>query len=160
MSTSTCAFTAVGIPFILLGPFEGLPTGASKPGVIIPPILKSGEGFSFRRAELIKATDDTSNFSLDLDLVWDPPNGLAANHVENRRPFSGKGGIIDTRKKSLRDVKVPSPGPYEHYIGPKEIKIGHVYCLRTADGRRYAKLLVIEYDQKRERLAFVWDMFD
>jgi hypothetical protein len=127
------------------------------PTVELPPVLPTGKGFSFRLGKVIPLwQDEMAEFSLDVDLVWDPPTGLAANTVQNYRPFSGKGGIVDLGKRAFKEVKEAPLKGYARYLDVKEIRVGHTFCVLTADGKHYAKIEIIEHDPKRPKLVIRW----
>src|SRR5262245_50810887 len=73
--------------------------------ISLPPVLDSGQGFSFRSGKLDKIKEAVGDYSLNIDLMWDPPHGLFSNNSDLTKPFNGKGGIIDVGKKKLSEVQ-------------------------------------------------------
>jgi hypothetical protein len=138
-----------------------LEMAASQPkpkGVTIPNVIKSGKGFSFDGGKLVPIFEDGNEreYSQKVDFMWDPKLGLIANNTALGCPFSGKGEIADLGKRTLPEITVIPKGTYVPHLKPEQMKVGHVYCIRRADGKGWGLIAIDEYDVSKETLVFRW----
>ena len=114
------------------------------------------KGFSFSQGKQI-APDNPREFPLEIDLYFDLPHGLIMNNSASGPIFKGKGGIVDMGAKPLKAIKeAPLRGNYKVGLSPRELIVGHTYCVRTADGKHVAKFQITNFDQNEETLSFSW----
>ena len=89
-------------------------------------------------------------------MILDLPMGLGCNSSKLADVFPGNGGVIDLGKKPLADVPAAPKAGYLTELKPKQILDGHTYCVRTADGKHYAKFHVVKFDTKARTLKIAW----
>lgn len=109
--------------------------------------------FSFGKGKLVTIKSGEADA---FDLMLDIPHGLGTNNSKLTSKFKGSGGIVDMGKKSLGDVKKAPAKGYAPALKVAQIKTGHTYCVRTADGKKYAKIHIVKFDQKSEQLTMTW----
>ncbi|MFP6618428.1 MAG: hypothetical protein VB877_03710 [Pirellulaceae bacterium] len=110
--------------------------------------------FSFQSGGLLKLSgkDQVEKFDLFLEM----PMGLATNNSQLDDDFPGKGGIVDLGRKPSKEIReIPLYG-YRFALPPKQIRPGHTYCVRTADGEQYGLFQVIEFDSEAATLKITW----
>lgn len=95
-------------------------------------------------------------FPKDLDLLFDPPHGLGTNNTKLAKTLLGSGGIVDAGNFSIEDCKQAPLEGYKPFLKPEEIIKGHTYYIRTADGKSYGKIHVVDYNQEGKVLSFKW----
>ncbi len=116
--------------------------------------------FSFRAKKKLLAIDASENFDLDViagfDILLDLPHGLLANNRKTASFFKGSAGIIDMGRTPLEDVgEAPRKG-YQPTLEPKQIVVGHTYCVRASDGEHYGKIHVVKFDPITGPIEFTW----
>jgi hypothetical protein len=143
----------VALPF--LSAFN-TPKAAKTNAVNLPDALKSLKAFSFRKHKVVKLKGHDGFIHPDVDLVWDPPSGLASNNGKNGGIFKGKGGVIDLGRQKIKEVKKAPTSGYVPALTRAQIFVGHTYCVLTADGKHYAKIHVTQYDWRKKKLTITW----
>jgi hypothetical protein len=110
--------------------------------------------FSFQSGGLLKLSGEDHEQKFDLFLEM--PHGLAANNSQLDDDLTGQGGLVDLGMKALKDItEIPLYG-YQFALSPEEIRPGHTYCARTADGEQYGLFQVIEFDPEAATLKITW----
>src|SRR5262245_11670460 len=132
--------------FAQVGPGEK----AKLPEIEIRGLLCSSKGFSISSGKIENAFSDDGKFASTIDLIWDPPTGLASNNKKLQRSFTGSGGIGALGKVAIDKINQVDVEKKELYIKAEEIDVGQSYFLLGADGKRLIVLQVTKYDQKRE----------
>lgn len=102
--------------------------------------------------------------SKDADLgVANPSHGEAASFflMNNHSPYTdpnaanqdpADAGIADMHTRNVEDVQ---EAPLTHYVANYFApQVDHVYCIRTRDGKHFAKIIVT--DVEKDRIAFDW----
>jgi hypothetical protein len=147
---------AILVTFVFRPPFAFAAGKQTQKLIHMAALPANPQGFSFQAGKLLPLRAK-QRFSLRIDLVWDPPTGLATNNASLNEPFQGKGGILDLGKQGGGMGKgVPKTG-YKPYLKAGQIKVGHAYAVRTADGEHYGKIYVKKYDPERKIPAFTWE---
>jgi len=84
-------------------------------------------------------------------IYYDAPPYTSANGSDR---VLARSGIIDTKTSELGDVhECPSLGYSIHYFQPE---VGEVYCVRTHDGRHYAKIKISSVDSEQISFQYVY----
>ena len=117
---------------------------------------KSQEGFSFSKGELVQIDPSADQFPMDVDFMFDMPNGLGMNNSELTKWFPGTAVIIDLGEIPLHTViKNPLDG-YTPFLDPEMIIPGHSYFIRTADSEHFGKIHIVKFDSENEMIEFTW----
>ena len=117
---------------------------------------RSMEGFSFFKGGLVKLDQESGDFPMEIDFIFDMPSGLGMNNAELTDWFPGKAGIIDLGPISLEiDTEIPVEG-FNPFLGPESIIPGHTYLVVTADTEHYGKIQIVQFDVENELLEFTW----
>ena len=84
------------------------------------------------------------------------PSGLGMNNSELTEWFPGNAGIIDLGSVNLEiDIEIPEEG-FNPFIDPEGLIPGHTFLIRTADGKHFGKIHIINFDMESELLEFTW----
>ncbi|MCK5347188.1 MAG: hypothetical protein KAR20_27455 [Candidatus Heimdallarchaeota archaeon] len=117
---------------------------------------KTLQGFSLNRGELIIVDMEEEGLPLDIDFIFDMPNGLGMNNKELAPVFSGTAGIIDLGPVPLNDDSdIPAEG-FTLFLVPEDIIPGHTYLIRTADAEHSGKIQIVQFDVENQLLEFTW----
>ncbi len=149
-STATAQILSL---LLLLGVFGSVQ--AAGQGVVMRDFDDSLVGFSFQRGELI-GLKGAREFPTEIDFIFDMPLGLGTNNAELSKQFKGQGGIIDMGRKPLAALSAAPKSGYKPALDASDIKVGHSYYLRTADGRHHGVLHITGFDADKETLTFDW----
>jgi hypothetical protein len=110
--------------------------------------------FSFRK-ETFQAPKPPARFS-DFDLMLDLPRGLLANSRVLTSQMPGSGGIVAVGRGSLEAIREAPRTGYQPALRAEEIVLGHIYCVRTHDGKSFGKIQLLEFDRRSGHLTFKW----
>ena len=112
--------------------------------------------FSFQGGGLLKLMAKEDLEKADLWLAM--PYGMASNNSQLDDDLTGLGGLVDLGTKAIQDiVEIPLYG-YQLTLSTEEIRSGHTYCVRTADGKQYGLFQVIDFDSKAATLKITWEI--
>ena len=93
---------------------------------------------------------------MDVDFIFDMPNGLGMNNAELTDWFPGKAGIIDLGPVALEiDTELSVEG-FNPFLDPESMIPGHTYLILTADAEHFGKIHILNFDVENEILEFIW----
>lgn len=122
-------------------------------------LMRNGE--AFEALETMKGPDKAAEleaFARDAyDIFFDSDHGIATNsEIGGWELGVGNGGIIDMGPVGLDEVKEAPANGYKQALDLSEIKQGHTYCVRTANGTEYGKFHILDFDQDDVTLEATW----
>ena len=118
------------------------------------------KGFSFSLGKLISLENERERFPIELDFIFDLPNGLGMNNTELDSIFSGEAMIQDLGKISLEKDADIIEDEYVPFLSPEEIITGHTYEIKTAKTGQTGRIQIINVDMERDLLTFRWVLLD
>jgi len=124
--------------------------------VVMGDFDSTAQGFSFSRGELISVDREAESLSMEIDFIFDIPNGLGMNNGELGSWFSGRAMIADLGDIPLDKKANPAEDEFTPFLIPDEMIPGHTYLIRTADSKHYGKIRIEEFDYDNSRLVFSW----
>ncbi|MCK5199097.1 MAG: HmuY family protein [Spirochaetales bacterium] len=129
--------------------------------IIIDDFDFSFEGFSLSRGELVIVNmEEEFLLPVEIDFIFDLPNGLGMNNEELAPGFSGTAGILDLGPAPLmEDTDFPEDN-FILYLMPEDIIPGHTYIIRTTDTDHYGKIHIVDINAEIESLEFTWVYLD
>lgn len=113
-------------------------------------------GFSFSAGELISVTADDESLPMEIDFIFDIPNGLGMNNGALGDWFKGNAMILDLGEIELDESTEILDDKYAPYLEPEEIIPGHTYQIMTADASHYGRIKVLEFNFEKSHLSFEW----
>lgn len=113
-------------------------------------------GFSFSAGELISVDADDESLPMEIDFIFDIPNGLGMNNGALGAWFKGNAMILDLGEIELDESIEILEDEYSPYLVPDEIIPGHTYQVMTADASYYGRLKVLEFNFDDSHLSFEW----
>jgi hypothetical protein len=125
------------------------------PPVTLQDFHRGHKGFGFAKGQQIQP-DNPKAFSTDLDMFFDLRTGLLMNNESLGQFCKGKAGVIDMGAKPLQAVREAPARGYKVFLRMEELLNGHTYCIRTADGKHFAKIHILNVDPNEEILVFTW----
>lgn len=122
---------------------------------------KTFQGFSLSNGTLIDVDIEGDGLPIDIDFIFDMPNGLGMNNEDLSGWFTGKAGIIDLGPVSLEDddTVIPAMG-FNPFLEPDNIIPGHTYLIQTGNEEHYGKIQIVQFDAENELLEFTWVYLD
>ena len=121
----------------------------------VPEMFSFKEGGVLNLGEVdVKGLSENESMKkmLLIDLFFDMPHGLGLNNKELDEQLVGLAGIVDMGKVSIDELsKAPKDG-YKLCLTSDEIKVGHSYCVKTANGKNYGKIEILEFERGRGHL--------
>ena len=117
-----------------------------------------GFGFKIGTIQALKFNGDANQ---NLDLFFEDSHGFGTNNNSLDSSLNGVGGIIDMGYKKLDEVLEAPVKGYKPYISRSNIFQGHTYCVRTADGKHYGKIHILEINKSQpgsqgKNIVFSW----
>ena len=116
---------------------------------------RGGKGFSFAQGVPLTPEKPTE-FQAEIDLFFDLPDGVTMNNAALNRIFQGQAGIIGMGARPLKEITQAPLRGYKVGLKAAELRVGHSYCVRTADGKCFAKLHITNLDINEETLEFTY----
>ena len=113
-------------------------------------------GFSFSAGELISVDADDASLPMEIDFIFDIPNGLGMNNSALGQWFKGNTMILDLGEIELDESIEILEDDYAPYLVPDEIIPGHTYQVMTVDASYYGRLKVLEFNYDNSHLSFEW----
>ncbi|MBF9016309.1 MULTISPECIES: hypothetical protein [unclassified Oceanispirochaeta] len=117
-------------------------------------------GFSFSLGELVSANADDESLPMEIDFIFDIPNGLGMNNAALGDWFKGNAMILDLGEIELDESAEILEADYSPYLIPDEIIPGHTYQIMTADASHYGRIKVLEFNYDNSHLSFEWIKID
>ncbi len=136
-----------------------LPITAEEPleSIIIGDFDKTFHGFSLSRGELVSVNiEEEFLLPIEIDFIFDLPNGLGMNNEDLAPGFSGTAGIIDLGPIPLMENTDFPEEDFNMYLMPEDIIPGHSYIIRTTDTDHYGKIHIVDINAEIESLEFIW----
>ena len=129
----------------------------SSQSILIGDFDKTLQGFSLNRGELVKVNlEEEFLLPIEIDFIFDMPNGLGMNNEDLAPGFAGTAGIIDLGLVPLTDNFDFSEEEFNIFLVPDAIIEGHTYLIKTADAEHYGKIHILNFDSLNETLEFSW----
>jgi hypothetical protein len=116
---------------------------------------KTLQGFSLSKGELV-TVDMEEGLALEIDFIFDMPNGIGMNNKDLTSQFRGSAGIFDLGPVSLDDESSLSPEDYSIFLKPDEIISGNTYFIKTSVEGFYGKIHIVDFDNEKEIIEFTW----
>lgn len=117
-------------------------------------------GFSFTAGELVTASPEDKSLPMEIDFIFDIPNGLGMNNGALGDWFKGSAMITDLGEVEIDANVEISEDDYSPYLVPDEIIVGNTYQIMTADSSLYGRIKVLEFNYDRRHLSFEWIRMD
>lgn len=120
---------------------------------------KTLQGFSLSKGELV-TVNMAEGLPLEIDFIFDMPNGLGMNNKDLTSKFMGTAGIYDLGPVSMNDESTFSLDNFSIFLNPDEIISGHTYLIKTSVEGSYGKIRIVSFDAENEILEFNWVYFE
>jgi hypothetical protein len=124
--------------------------------VLINDFDSSLQGFSLTTGKLITVDQEAGSLPMEIDFIFDIPNGVGMNNSQLGDWFHGEAMILDlgdipiNKKIDLPDADLAP------YLIPSEIVEGHTYMIQTADANHYGRIKIVQFDEDNSTLSFTW----
>ncbi len=115
------------------------------------------QGFSFSHGGLAAVDMETADsLPIEIDFIFDMPNGLGMNNGKLSGWFPGQAMILDLGEISLEEkIELPEDS-FTPFLAPEEIIPGHTYLIKTADTGNSGRIRIISFDTEKNLLTFNW----
>jgi len=128
--------------------------------IVMKDFDKSLKGFSFSEGGIIELNQESEEFPMEIDFIFDMPHGIGMNNSELTSWFSGNAGIIDLGSVSLEaNTEIPS-AVFNPSLAPEDIIPGHTYLIRSSTEGNYGKIHILQFYMEKEIIEFTWTHFD
>jgi hypothetical protein len=117
-------------------------------------------GFSFSTGDLVSASFEDESLPMEIDFIFDIPNGFGMNNGALGKWFKGNAMILDLGDIELNESTEILEDDYSPYLVPAEIIPGHTYHIMTADAAHYGRIKILEFDYDTGHLSFEWIRMD
>jgi hypothetical protein len=119
------------------------------------------QGFSFSHGGLVSVDmEATESLPIEIDFIFDLPNGLGMNNSELSGWFPGRALILDLGEIPLEKKIALPEDSFTPFLLPEEIIAGHTYLIKTADAQYSGRIRILSFEAENSLLTFNWVNLD